>query len=267
MLRATMERIFSAEHLDAVFDATAQRQYTRELLFSTVVSILSLVVCNIRPSVSAAYKAFEKQIGASRVAFYSKLNGIEPQVSQALVRSAANELEPLVRELDGQLPPLLPGYRVKIVDGNSIAATEHRLEVLRTVSGGALPGKSLVVLDPCLMLAIDQFPCEDSYTQERALLDQVLTTVQPNDVWIADRNLCTRSFLSGVARRQACFVIRQHQQIPVEPLEELRQVGATESGTVFEQQVHFEWEGECLQLRRIVVRTKRLVMVSSTLLS
>jgi len=49
MLRATMERIFSAEKLDALFDGTAQRQYTRELLFSTVVSIMSLVVCNIRP--------------------------------------------------------------------------------------------------------------------------------------------------------------------------------------------------------------------------
>ena len=104
------------------------------------------------------------------------------------------------------------------------------------------------------MLAIDQFPCEDADTQERATLAQVLTTVQPKDVWIADRNLCPRSFWSGVARRQAYFVIRQHQQIPVAPLEELRQVGATESGTVFEQQLHFEWQAECLQLRRIVMR-------------
>jgi len=163
--------------------------------------------------VSAAYKAFEQQIGVSRVAFYSKLNGIEPSVSQALVRYSAQELAPLVSELGGQLPELLPGKHVKVVDGNSIAATEHRLEVLRTVKGGALPGKSLVVLDPCLMLAIDQFPCEDAYTQERALLDDVLATVQPNDLWIAERNLCTRSFCVGVAQRQAYFVIRQHQQI------------------------------------------------------
>jgi hypothetical protein len=83
MLRATLERIFSAEKLDELFEATRKKQYTQELLFSTVVGIMSLVVCNIRPSISAAIKAFEKQIGVSRVAFYSKINGIEPQVSQA----------------------------------------------------------------------------------------------------------------------------------------------------------------------------------------
>jgi hypothetical protein len=236
-----MERIFSARNLDTLFDATAQRQYTRELLFSTVVSILSLVVCNIRPSVSTAIKAFEKQIGVSRVAFYSKLNGMEPCVSQELVRYSARELAPLVRELGGELPELLPGHQVKIIDGNSIAATEHRLEVLRSLKAGALPGKSLVVLDPCLMLVIDQFPCEDAYTQERALLDDVLATVQANDVWIADRNLCTRSFFSGIAQRQAYFVIRQHQHMPIEVIGELRQVGVTETGTVFEQPVQFEW--------------------------
>ncbi len=111
-----MERIFSAENLDALFEATAQRQYTRELLFSTVVSILSMVsmvVCNIRASVSAAIKAFEKTIGVSRVAFYSKLNGIEPQVSQALVRYSVRELMPVIEELGGQMPQLLAGYRVK----------------------------------------------------------------------------------------------------------------------------------------------------------
>ena len=188
MVRATMERILSAENLDELFEATAERQYTRELLFSTVVNLMSLVVCNIRPSVNAAYRAFEKQIGVSRVAFYSKLNGIEPQVSQALVRYTAKELTPLMKELGGQLPELLPGYRVKVVDGNSLGTTEHRLEDLRTVEGGPLPGKSLVVLDPSLMLAIDVFPCEDAYTQERALLPEVLATVKPNDLWIGDRN-------------------------------------------------------------------------------
>ena len=256
MLRATMERIFSAKHLDALFDATAQRQYTRELLFSTVVSVLSMVVCNIRPSVSAAYKAFEEQIGVSRVAFYSKHNGMEPQVSQALVRYSARELGPLVRQLDGSLPELLPGYRVKIVDGNSNAATEHRLEVLRSLKAGALPGKSLVVLEPCLMLVIDQFPDEDAYTQERALLEDVVSTVQPNDVWVADRNLCTRRFWVGIAERQAYLVIRQHQQTPIEPVEELKQVATAQTGRVFEQRVQFEWQGQLLPLRRIVVRLK-----------
>lgn len=254
MLRATMERVFSAENLDTLFDQTAQRQYTRELLFSTVVGILSLVVCQIRPSVSAAYKAFEQQIGVSRVAFYSKLNGIEPQVSQALVRYSASELTPIIEQFGAALPPLLPGYRVRIIDGNCIAASEHRLGVLRSIKAGALPGKSLVVLDPDLMLALDQFPCEDAYTQERALLGNVVATVQPQELWIADRNFCTCYFLSSVAQAQAYFVIRQHQSTPLDALEPLRRVATTEGQPVFEQPVQLEWQGQLLRLRRIVVQ-------------
>jgi hypothetical protein len=56
MRLATLERIFSAEKLDELFEATREKQYTQELLFSTVVGIMSLVVCNIRPSISAAIK-------------------------------------------------------------------------------------------------------------------------------------------------------------------------------------------------------------------
>ncbi|MEA5554573.1 hypothetical protein VB713_26960 [Anabaena cylindrica UHCC 0172] len=131
MLRATLEKIFSAELLDEIFEATRKKQYTQELLFSTVVGIMSLVVCNIRPSISAAYKAFEKEIGVSRVALYSKINGIEPQVSQALVRYSSHQLAPIVEELGGKQPEILPGYRIKIIDGNNLATTEHRLSVLR----------------------------------------------------------------------------------------------------------------------------------------
>lgn len=58
MLKATLERIFNASQLDELFEATRKKQYTKELLFSTVVGIMSLVVCNIRPSISAALKAF-----------------------------------------------------------------------------------------------------------------------------------------------------------------------------------------------------------------
>ncbi|MEH1771180.1 MAG: hypothetical protein V7L30_33185 [Nostoc sp.] len=63
-------------------------------------------------------------------------------VSQALVRYSSKELAPIIEELGGKQPSILPGYRIKIIDGNNLAATEHRLSVLRDVSGGPLPGKS-----------------------------------------------------------------------------------------------------------------------------
>jgi hypothetical protein len=93
--------------------------------------------------------------------------------------------------MGGTLPPLLPGYRIKILDGNCLEATEDRIRELRGTAAGPLPGKSLVVLDPSLKLLVEVFGCEDGYTQERALLEHVLPTVEPGDCWIEDRNFCT----------------------------------------------------------------------------
>ena len=70
-----------------------------ELLFKDVVSLMSLVVSGIHPSVSAAYKSLEKDLGVSRPALYGKLNGMELGVSQALVRYSASNLESLYCEL------------------------------------------------------------------------------------------------------------------------------------------------------------------------
>lgn len=72
------------------------------------------------------------------------------------------------------------------------------MKLLRSSNSAPLPGQSLVVLDPALMLAIDIFPGEDGHAQERSLLLDVLTTVETDDVWIADRNFCTLNFLSGI---------------------------------------------------------------------
>ena len=40
--------------VDSLFAQHAQLQYTRQLLFSDVVHLMSLVVCGIRPSINAA---------------------------------------------------------------------------------------------------------------------------------------------------------------------------------------------------------------------
>jgi len=45
---------------------------------------------------------------------------------------------------------------------------------------------------------------------------------------------------------------------------ELRQVGTTETGQVFEQLVQFEWEGQPLKCRRIVVRLNQLTRHGDT---
>ena len=127
--------------------------------------------------------------------------------------------------MGGQIPALLPGYRVRIIDGNHLAATERRLHVLLQSKAGPLPGHSLVVLDPALMLATHMIPCEDGHAQERSLFPEIFALVEANDVWIADRNFCTFGLLSGIAARQAFFCIRQHANMTVVSSGTLRAVG------------------------------------------
>ncbi|MEM8676653.1 MAG: hypothetical protein AAGF83_22740 [Cyanobacteria bacterium P01_G01_bin.67] len=122
-----------------------------------MVSLMSLVVSGIHPSVSAAYKALEKDLGVSRSALYSKLNGMELGNSQALVRYSASNLKSVIAELKVNQRQLLTGYEVKIADGNHLGGTEHRLKVLRDNLAKALPGKSIAVLDPQKMLGTEIF--------------------------------------------------------------------------------------------------------------
>jgi hypothetical protein len=115
-----MERIFEPTALNDLFERHAVKQYTGELLFSQIVSLMSLVVSGIHPSVSAAYKALEKTIGVSRPELYGKLNGMELGISQALVRYSAEKLQPVVAELEVLPSELLPGYSMRIGDGFSL---------------------------------------------------------------------------------------------------------------------------------------------------
>lgn len=253
MMRGVMERIFAPEALDELFEATAQEQYTRELLFSRVVNLMSLVVCAFYPSVNAAYRAKAKEINVSRTAVYDKLNGIEPEVSAAMVRQSTRELVSLSEQMNGQLPPLVRGYRTRIVDGTCLAATDHRLKVLRPYAAKALPGKCLVVLDPSLKLAVDVFPCQDGHAQERRLFPQILETVQPGELWMADRNMCTLGFIFGVCTRQADVLIREHKTLPRQAVSDLQAMGQSETGLVFEQMVELSTEAQSRRVRRVVV--------------
>lgn len=239
--------------IDALFEATATQQYTGTLLFSSVVELLGLAVCKIRPSVHAAYQARHDPLPVSLGAVYAKLGGVEPAVTAALVRASARRLRPVLTELGGGEPPLLPGYAVRILDGNYLARTQHRLRELRGTRAAALPGMSVVVLDPDTRLVCDLSPCENGHAQERALLPAVLETVQPGEVWIGDRNYCTTGFLAGLRQRQAHFLIRQHAAaVLCEEVTPLVSCGRCATGAVFEQQVRLTNVAGMPVVRRVV---------------
>ena len=214
MVRGLLERCFSCERLDDLFARHAQEQYTRNILFSTTCDLLLQVVLRVHPSAHAAYQAKQKEMNISAVALYGKLKGVEGRVSAALVRETAQDLSQVQDALGAAPTPLLPGYSVRILDGNCLAASEKRLHVHRGVSGAPLPGKSLVVMDPQRRLLVDVFPCEDGHAQERSLFDQVIPTVNAGELWIADRNFCTCALLSNIQSKGAHVLFRQHGGLP-----------------------------------------------------
>lgn len=253
MARGLMERALAPQRLDALFEKTARRQYTRELLFSTTVDVMALVVCRVRPSVHAAYQARKDEVGVSVRALYDKLECLEPGISAALVRHTAERLEPIIRRMKGTRPPLLTGYKTKILDGNHLAGTERRPKILRDVAAGCLPGQTLVVLEPETGLASDVICCEDGHTQERKLLDLIWSMVEERDLWIADRNFCTTKFLFGLAARKSCFIIRQHATTLRWTYEgKRRRAGRTKTGALYERKLWLEdEEGNEVEVRQI----------------
>jgi hypothetical protein len=257
MQRAVLENVFSADALNAIFHGAAEVQYERELLFSTVVDVASLAVCRIAPSIRAAYLRLRSRIPVSLKAFYDKLSGIELSTSQALVRHTAKKAGDLIDQMKGGCRPLLPGYRVRILDGNHLGGTEHRLGVLRGTAAGALPGQSLALLDPQRMLIEDIILCEDGHAQERSLLNQVIPIIQPDDLLIDDRNFCTIGFLFGIAGRKARFLTRQHKSMPWQARGKRRYVGKCPTGKVFEQAAILVENDREFEVRRITVVLKK----------
>lgn len=163
------------------------------MLFSTVVELMTLVSLGLRPSLHAAARKLDERLPVS-AALYQKASRCEPAVLRALVQGSAQRLEPVVACLPEQLS--LPGWRLRVIDGNHLPASEKRLASLRGLRGAALPGQTLVVYDLDSALVCDLLACEDAYQSERVRAEQLIKQAQPGDVWIADRNFCTRGVLS-----------------------------------------------------------------------
>ena len=253
MAQVALERSLEPGWIDTLFEEHRQRQYTRELLFSTTVDLMSVVALGLQPSVHAAAQA-RKDLPVSLAALYDKINKTEPSLARALVVGSAQRLEPLLTGMGNVQAGLCPGYRIRVVDGNHLPASEKRLSPLRSFRGAALPGHSLVVYDPDAGLVIDLVPCEDAHAQERTLMPTLLAAAQPGEVWMADRNFSTTGILSGWHKRGAAFVVREHGSSPNPTvLGNLRKVGRVESGVVYEQPVQIGAGEDAITIRRIEV--------------
>jgi len=259
MVRATLENAFSAPALDRLFLGTAEEQYTRTLLFSPVVELMTTVVLRQEKSLHAAFQQRRERVAVGISSLYEKLARMERGVSEALVRHSVERVEPGLRELEPTATEVLPGYEVRILDGHHLGGTEHRLKPLRRTRAGALPGQSLVALDPQRKLIRHVHCWEDGHSQERALVDEALAWVEPEQVWVADRNFATTRWIFGVVKRGGHVVVREHASTLHWVAEgPVRVAGRCETGCLSEQEIAIaDEQGAVLTLRRLILQLDR----------
>lgn len=233
MTKLVLEQAVPAQWVDQVFAEHRQRQYPRELLFSTVVELMSLVSLGLRPSLHAAARQMQ-DLPVTIAALYDKASRTEPELLRALVSGSAERLTPTVETLG--FKSILPGWQLRIVDGNHLPATEKRLGPLRRERGAARPGFSVVVYDPDLDLVVDLQPCEDAYASERVSVLPLFKKACAGQLWMADRLYCTLPVLQACEQRGASFIVREPSKHPT-MLEQgdWQECGSVESGMVREQ--------------------------------
>lgn len=254
-VQLTLRRLLDPELVDSVFRENAEKQYERSLLFSTLALLVSGVVLSKYKSINAAYRKFRMRLGVALNSVYEKLKRIEPETTRQLVLSSYEQVVEVRREMGGVAHHDVPGYTTRILDGNHLSKTEHRLSETRALVAGPLPGKSLVVYDPRFDAVCDVFALEDGHAQERSGLDAVIDTLEANQLWMADRNFCTLKFMYKIAARSgSAFVVRQHGQLEGTVQGKLKKIGETETGVVYENRLKLpEYEGQSMTVRRVVV--------------
>ena len=186
----------------------------------------------------------------SLTALYDKVNRTEPEVLRALVQASASRLAPAMTALEKTA--ILPGWQVRVLDGNHFPGTEKRIAPLRGHRGAALPGQAVVVYDPDSSLVLDMVAGEDAHQTERILAGALLNCAEAGQVWVADRHFCTRTLLEGWEAAGACFVVREHGRHPrLTDRGAWRDGGGIETGTVREQSITLEGHAtpwRCIEL-------------------
>jgi IS4 transposase len=256
MTRMVLDWIIDEPILDRIFAETAEGQYTREWALAHFVGVMTDVACGFRPSPRAAFRRRRLEEIASISGFYRKLNRMEPAIAAAVVQHTALRARQLIAATGALRPEPIAGYACRILDGNALAGTEHRIVPLRDLGAAGLPGKILTLYEPASGLILVAYPEEDGHAQERSLLDRI--EVAPGRLLIMDRNFCVRSFLFRIERAGAFFLVRRHaQNLPYRELTPLEVRGRSATGTVLEQAIEVEdpeAPGVVHRLRRIVVQ-------------
>lgn len=259
LFRSLFARVFSNERIDQIFRDHKQRQVESDLVFSSLIHLLTPVVSGSKPTVHASFQASEDLIGVSSQAVYDKLRKVEAPVCEALVRIPTTELAQVCQKAKVLKDDLISGYHTFIIDGKRLDGTEHRLLETRRSKSAPLPGTVLALLDTRLEMFVDVACDPDAYACERKVVQSILNRLQKNSLYIADRNFCDGPLISQFVQSQAFFLLRHHGRSPswrkIEG-QRLQKIGKDKhGGTVYEQRIEIRLpDGSWHSIRRITIK-------------
>lgn len=141
MFRGTLENIFSSERIDAIFEQNAEKQISGELAFSTCTGFAQFGDHTDSAVSPRCLRQNVEEVGVAVKSVYNKLNGIELAVSEALVRETAVDVKAIIEAMNATFEGPVPGYEVRIVDGNHLAGTDHRIKELRDLGDAPLTAR------------------------------------------------------------------------------------------------------------------------------
>lgn len=245
----------------------------RESLLSMTVETMSIIAARMRHSMDTAAKALP-ELPASITALHDRISRTRSGWGRTLVQDSAQRLLPLVQPLLHDRQPTVSGYRLRILDGSRLPASErcspgpsgclHGI----TMPGGERdtesPAQSLVVYDPDLAMIVDLVPCE----HDRSVMGALLDSVHPGELWIVDRHFSTRAILAGWPRRGGAFIVQEHGCSPVwQELDSRLEKERIELGLVYEQSVGMTDElGSSFVFRRIELHLDHPAMDGETVI-
>jgi predicted regulator of amino acid metabolism with ACT domain len=235
MVRGALDQILSDKKLDAVFENHASRQYVRKLAFAACFWLMVDVVTKAKPSIHAGYEDAKEDFDVTIQSVYNKLNRLELRVLENLVSKTADDMIACAKAMKVQPPKLVPGYVCRLLDGNILAGTEHRIKELRRTNAAALPGRSVCFYNYQYRMIDDVVLDKNGHAQDKSQIDSLLERVNPGDCIIADAGFCTQKMMLGISQQQAYFILRKPSNTAVELVGKRKRIGKSETGILFEQ--------------------------------
>lgn len=253
MTRAIIGAMMDSETFDQIFRDNRSRQYDGTIKFSALAITMAEIALGTTRNRNQAYAKYKDQIGATKEAYYTKLNRTEPAISEAIVQFSANKASELMEQLRFQPWEVIPGYNAYSLDGNHLQKTEKRLAETRFLCAAPLPGTVVARFNHQTALFDKAYLLEDGHAQEATVLERVVQDIREKDLLIADRHYCIIHFLFSVFKSNACFLIRQNSRLQGELMGNRQRIGETNTGVIFEQTMKLCFQGEELFVRRITV--------------